>query len=196
MPARGNHRARHNRRVTDAALPSPREVVAFWRDAGPARWFAKDEAFDREFVARFHAAHDAAARGELDHWGATGEGALALCILLDQFPRNAFRGTARVYATDTKARDVADAALDAGLDADVDPPLRRFLHLPFMHSEKLADQERCVALSGDNPDARRWAEHHRDIIRRFGRFPHRNDVLGRANTPEEKAFLAEGGFSG
>ena len=179
-----------------AHLPSPGDVVAFWRDAGPDKWFRKDDAFDRAFSGRFLPAHEAAARGELDGWSASAEGALALCILLDQFPRNAFRGTPRVFATDAKARDVARAAVDAGLDRQVERPLRQFLHLPFMHSERLEDQERCVVLAGDDEESRRWALHHRDIIRRFGRFPHRNAVLGRESTPEELAFLAEGGFSG
>ena len=179
-----------------AAAVRIEDVVSFWRDAGPARWFTKDEAFDREFKARFLAAHESAARGELDSWAASPQGALALCILLDQFPRNAFRGTARVYATDGKARDVASAAVDSGFDRELDPPMRQFLHLPFMHSERPGDQDRSVALAAGDAEAQRWALHHRDIIRRFGRFPHRNALLGRDSTPEEIAFLAEGGFGG
>lgn len=179
------------------ALPvSPEDVVTFWRDAGPPRWFAKDDAFDREFTARFLQAHEAAARGELDDWAGSPQGALALCVLLDQLPRNAFRGTARVHATDPLARAVAAAALDAGFDREVEPALRQFFHLPFMHSERLEDQDRSVELAGDDPESLRWAMHHRDIVRRFGRFPHRNAVLGRESTPEERAFLAQGGFGG
>ncbi|HUR90705.1 MAG TPA: DUF924 family protein [Ramlibacter sp.] len=180
-----------------AALHSPQEVVAFWRDAGPARWFRKDDAFDREFRERFMGDHEAAARGDSDGWAATPEGALALCILLDQFPRNAFRGTARVFSTDAKARDLARRAVDARFDERVDPELRQFLHLPFSHSEELADQDRAVELaSRTSDDSRKWALHHRGIIERFGRFPHRNAALGRKTTPEEQQFLDQGGFSG
>jgi uncharacterized protein (DUF924 family) len=180
-----------------AALHPPQEVVAFWRDAGPARWFRKDEAFDREFRERFIGDHEAAARGELDAWSATPEGALALCILLDQFPRNAFRGSARMFATDAKARDIARHAVTAGFDERIEPALKQFLHLPFMHSENLGDQDFAVELaSRSSEDAKKWAVLHRDIIARFGRFPHRNALLGRTTTPEEQQFLDEGGFSG
>ena len=175
----------------------PKEVVAFWRDAGPPRWFRKDDAFDREFRGRFLALHEAAAQGKLDAWAETAEGALALCILLDQFPRNAFRGTARMFATDAPARRVARTAIDAGFDSRVDPQLRQFFYLPFMHSEELADQDFSVELAPRaGPDSVKWAVLHRDIVVRFGRFPHRNDLLGRASTPEERRFLDEGGFSG
>jgi uncharacterized protein (DUF924 family) len=175
----------------------PRDVVTFWRDAGPHRWFRKDAAFDAEFRERFLPAHEAAAAGRLAPWEATAEGALALLLLLDQFPRNAFRDTPRVYATDAQARDVAQRAVERGFDKATEPALRNFFYLPFMHSEQLADQERCVELSADaGEETRRYALHHRDIVRRFGRFPHRNAVLGRASTAEEQQFLAEGGFAG
>ncbi len=180
-----------------APLPSPRDVLDFWRDAGPQKWFRKDEAFDADFRARFLEAHEAAAAGALDAWGSSADGALALAILLDQFPRNAFRGTARVYATDAQARRVADAAIARGDDLRVDPELRRFFYLPFMHSESLADQDRSVALNAPlGGEAQRYAEHHRDIVARFGRFPHRNEILGRESSPEERAFISSGGFSG
>ena len=116
-------------------------------------------------------------------------------LLLDQFPRNMFRGARRAYATDPAALDVADRAIEKGYDGRIAPDLRRFFYLPFMHSEELTDQERSVALnetSGD-ADAAQWARHHRDLIARFGRFPHRNAVLGRESTVEERAFLAEEG---
>lgn len=178
--------------IQDAAA-----VLDFWRDAGPTRWFRKDDAFDAEFRERFLATHEAAAAGRLDRWRETPDGALALLVLLDQFPRNAFRGTPRMFATDAKAREVARHAVAAGFDRQFEPPLRGFFHLPFMHSEDLADQERCVTLTQDGgEESRRYALHHRDIIRRFGRFPHRNAVLARESTPEERAFLAEGGFAG
>jgi len=176
---------------------TPNDIVAFWRAAGPGRWFRKDEAFDREFRERFLAAHEAALRGEFDAWAQDAPGALALLILLDQFPRNAFRDTPRMFASDPKARAVARQALQAGLDAQVDADLRNFFYLPFMHSEHLPDQDLAVELAGKlGGDALRYAIIHRDIIQRFGRFPHRNAVLGRATTPEEQRFLDDGGFGG
>ena len=175
----------------------PEDVLAFWREAGPSRWFRKDEAFDAQFRTRFLAAHEAAASGELDEWSRSAEGALALLVLLDQFPRNAFRGTPRMFATDAKAREVAYAALEEGFDKEADTELRNFFYLPFMHSESLADQDLAVELTralGDEPY--RYAVLHRDIIFKFGRFPHRNAVLGRATLPDEQRFLDDGGFAG
>ena len=173
------------------------DVVDFWRAAGAEKWFGKDAAFDADFRDRFLAAHEAAASGALDSWAETADGALALMILLDQFPRNAFRGTARMFATDAKALVLADAAIGAGLDAEVEPALRAFLYLPFEHSEALADQDRALVLFRPlGADLLHWAEVHHDIIVRFGRFPHRNAVLGRSSTVEELAFLESGGFAG
>jgi len=174
-----------------------RAVVDFWRAAGPGLWFAKDTEFDRRFRERFLWLYLAATRGELADWSKTPEGAMALLILLDQFPRNAFRNTPRMYATDAMARKIADAALKAGHGQAVEPALRLFFYLPFGHSENLADQERSVALSEalGEPNLSH-AKRHRDIIRRFGRFPHRNPILGRAMTPEEQRYLDEGGYAG
>jgi uncharacterized protein (DUF924 family) len=172
-------------------------VVDFWRDAGPKRWFKRDDAFDAQFRERFLAAHERAARGELDGWLATPGGALALALLLDQLPRNAFRGTPRMYATDGQAQRVARIALERGHDAQVPQELRNFLYLPFMHSEDPADHGISVAKTaalGGEPH--RYALHHRDIVARFGRFPHRNAILGRASTRAEEQFIAEGGFGG
>ena len=184
------------RRMT-AALPSADDVLRFWRDAGPERWFKKNDAFDDEFRLRFLEAHAAAADGRLAPWAASAEGALALLVLLDQFPRNAFRGSARMFETDGEARAVAGAAIDAGFDRQVDGALRPFFYMPLMHSERLADQQRCVTLCQALDDnTQRFARLHRDIIERFGRFPHRNALLGRESTTEEQRFLAEGGFSG
>jgi uncharacterized protein (DUF924 family) len=175
----------------------PQHVLDFWREAGPARWFRKDDAFDADFRARFLGAHEAAARGDLDSWARRSDGALALLILLDQFPRNAFRGTARMYESDAKARAVARAAIEAGFDKDFEPDLRNFFYLPLMHSEDLADQDRAVALArGIGGEPLRFALMHRGIIEKFGRFPHRNAMLGRTTTPEEQKFLADGGFAG
>ncbi len=172
-------------------------VVAFWRGAGEAAWFAKDAAFDAEFRERFLALHERAAAGVLESWAATAEGSLALLILLDQFPRNCFRGSARVYGCDPLARAVARAALAAGHDRQVEAALRVFFYLPFSHSEDAADQDLSVALNdplgGENAASARG---HQAIIARFGRFPHRNALLGRASTPEEQAFLDGGGFAG
>ena len=172
-------------------------VVEFWREAGPTLWFARNKDFDRRFRERLLSTHEAAARGELDGWLATSHGALALIILLDQFPRNAFRGTPRMYATDAKARAAAAAAIAAGHDHAVSRELRLFMYLPFGHSEDLQDQERSVALVQDlgEPDLSH-AKRHRDIIARFGRFPHRNAILGRMIRPEEKRYLDEGGYAG
>jgi uncharacterized protein (DUF924 family) len=180
-----------------AAAMEAREVVAFWQAAGPARWFAKDDAFDALFRNRFLAWHEAAAGGRLTHWGDTPAGALALVILLDQFPRNAFRGTPRMYASDEAAREAAAAAIRAGHDRALPVEMRLFLYLTFAHSEALADQDRSVALFGalGEPYLAR-AVHHRDIVRRFGRFPHRNPILGRPMRPEERRWLEEGGFAG
>ena len=174
------------------------EVTRFWRDAGPGRWFKKDAAFDAEFKSRFEAAHHAAASGACDAWAADAEGVLALLVLLDQFPRNAWRGSGHMFATDGKALAIARAAVDAKLDQQIDDPaLRSFFYLPFMHSESLSDQERSVALCAAlSEEQRRYAAHHRDIIVRFGRFPHRNAPLGRTTTAKEQAFLDEGGFTG
>ncbi|QJP14880.1 DUF924 family protein [Starkeya sp. ORNL1] len=172
-------------------------VCGFWREAGPDRWFAKDEAFDAAFRSRFRDAHFAAAQRELDSWIDGAEGALALMILLDQFPRNAFRGSAHMFATDPLARHFADRAIDRGLDQQLEPEVRAFLYLPFSHSEAPADQERAVALyTALGSDDLEWAIVHRDVIARFGRFPHRNALLGRETRAEEQAFLDGGGFSG
>jgi uncharacterized protein (DUF924 family) len=180
------------------SLSTPQEIVAFWREAGPDKWFKRDDTFDAGIKERFLATHEAAASGALAAWEGSAEGALALLILLDQFPRNMFRGTPRAFATDERARAIADRAIAQGFDNAVSPQMRSFFYLPFMHSEELADQERCVALYREAADdySLKYADEHADIIRRFGRFPHRNAILGRASTAEEKAFLESGGFSG
>lgn len=180
------------------ALPTAADVVAFWREAGPERWFKKNFSFDQGIRERFLATHEAAAEGRLTAWEHSAEGALALLILLDQFPRNMFRGDARAFATDPLARAVAASALVRGFDAQVLLAMRGFFYLPFEHSEDMADQDRSVAFckAAGDADSLKWAEIHADIIRRFGRFPHRNQVLGRSTTPEEQAFLDSGGFGG
>ena len=179
-------------------LASIDEVVDFWRAAGPDKWFASDKGFDETCRARFLATYEAAARGDLAEWELSPNGALALLLLLDQVPRNMFRGTRRAYATDPAAVLTAERAIDRHFDTAVEPQLRRFFYLPFTHAEELPAQERGVALSealGED-DAAQWARHHRDIVARFGRFPHRNAVLGRASTAEEQEFLSTSDFLG
>lgn len=170
-------------------------IVRFWRNAGPPKWFAKDAAFDAELRERFLDEHFAAARREREHLLDTPEGALALILLLDQVPRNVFRDSAHAFATDPLAREYARRVIDAGFDTQVDPALRVFVYLPLEHSEDIADQDRCVALCEAMGDANylKYAEAHRDVIRRFGRFPHRNRALARENTPDEQAWLEAGG---
>jgi uncharacterized protein (DUF924 family) len=181
-----------------AALATPEEVIAFWREAGPDRWFTKDAAFDEACRDRFLLTYEAAARGDLNEWELTPDGALAVVLLLDQFPRNMFRGTRAVYKTDPVALMAADRAIEREYDRKVDPSLRRFFYLPFMHSEALRHQERSVDLNegiGD-PGLLEWARHHHDIVARFGRFPHRNEILGRETTPDEARFLQKDEFRG
>jgi uncharacterized protein (DUF924 family) len=173
------------------------DVVEFWRDAGPDAWFTKDATFDTRFRERFLDAHFAAAQRELDDWRASPDGLLALLILLDQFPRNCFRGSGHMYATDPLALSIAREADAAGADGAIDPALRVFLYLPYSHAEDLACQHRAVELN--QRIGAPYLDHalgHRAIIERFGRFPHRNRILGRPTTPAEQAFLDEGGFAG
>jgi uncharacterized protein (DUF924 family) len=180
-----------------AAHPDSNALIEFWRDAGPSLWFARNASFDAEFRSRFLGQHEAARLGECNDWLGDAFGALALVILLDQFPRNAFRGTARMYLTDVQARLVAEQAIKAGFDARIPPALRLFFYLPFAHSEDLADQDKSLRFSIPlGPEYIKHAQEHRDIIRRFGRFPHRNKLLGRTPTDEEKRYLEEGGFAG
>lgn len=176
---------------------APQQVIEFWVGAGPKAWFSKDAGFDARCRA-FEAAHHTAARGELTAWQADAEGALALVLLLDQFPRNLYRGSAHAYATDGLACMAAEHAIDAGFDRATSMPQRIFFYLPLEHAEDLSKQARCVALTEATGDAEfaRYARLHRDIIVRFGRFPHRNAALGRTSTPEELAYLESGGFGG
>lgn len=173
-------------------------VISFWREAGiRGQWFDKDDGFDRSFRERFLDLHMEVAARQHDEWMTTAEGSLALLILTDQFPRNAFRGTAHMYATDPLARMYARDGMKAGHMEVIEKDLRLFLCLPFAHSENLDDQDISVGLNAKLGQP--WLSHaegHRDIIRRFGRFPHRNPVLVRDTTPEEAAFLRAGGFQG
>jgi uncharacterized protein (DUF924 family) len=179
-------------------VATPADVLAFWRTAGPKMWFTKNDAFDAEIRDRFLPTYEAAAAGRLADWERDPESALALVIVLDQFPRNMFRNDARAFAADALARAVTKRAIARGFDQQVAMPERTFFYLPFEHSEDPADQEHGVALNRATGDAEalKWAELHADIIRRFGRFPHRNKVLGRTTAPDEQAFLDSGGFAG
>lgn len=175
----------------------PDAILGFWRSAGPELWFAKDPAFDRRFGATFSDAFWAARERRLDDWEQDAEGALALTLLFDQYPRNAFRGQPAMYATDAHARRVADTAIARGFDQRIEGDLRLFFYLPFGHSEDLVHQDRSVLLCATlGPTMEAQARHHRDIVVRFGRFPHRNAILDRATTDEEAAWLAAGGYAG
>ena len=177
----------------------PGTVIDFWREAGPPKWFAADAAFDRAIQDRFEEAHLLAAKGGLAGWEETAQGALALLLLTDQFPRNIYRNSAHAFATDPLARAVADRALARGFDVQTEAALRMFFYLPFEHDEDAQSQARSLALfeklaaeTGDHVILD-YARLHRDLIARFGRFPHRNEILGRRSTEEELAFLKEPG---
>ncbi len=171
------------------------EVLGFWFGEGmPDRWFVKDPAFDDEVRAALLPGYEAAVNGLLNDWRTTARGCLALCILLDQAPRNLFREDPRAFASDAVALDVARHALRERMQDDLSQSERLFLYLPLEHSEELQDQEDCLELTktlDENPAWYDYAVLHRDIIARFGRFPHRNQTLGRETTAEEAAFLAE-----
>lgn len=179
-------------------IKSAEDVLAFWKAAGPDKWFTKDDGFDAAIRDSFLATYEAAAAGRLNSWENDPEGALALIIVLDQFPRNMFRASPRAWETDEPALKVAKAAIARGFDQAIDKDLRAFFYLPLMHSETIEDQELCVELCRalGNESNLKYAELHADAIRRFGRFPHRNALLGRATTPEEQAYLDGGGFAG
>jgi len=171
-----------------------RAVLDFWsEECGPDKWFEKDPMLDTQIQDRFGPLHARACAGELDHWSATPEGALALIVLIDQFSRNIHRDRPAAFAADPKGLSLVAKALEAGLDKDMTGPQRAFLYMPLMHSEDLADQDRCIRLMREAGLEKQhgYAVAHRKIIARFGRFPHRNAVLGRASTPEEEAFLKE-----
>lgn len=181
------------------------DVLDFWfgREGEPGyggfreEWFRKDPAFDREVRDRFESLYEAAAAGDLESWREDARSCLALVILLDQFPRNMFRGESRSYVTDKKAQEIAEYAVDHALDRELPEFQRKFFYMPFMHSENLSHQRRSVELFrglGEG-DAESYAVRHMEIVERFGRFPHRNDVLGRSTTPEEDEFLEEPGSS-
>ncbi|MCB1384543.1 MAG: DUF924 domain-containing protein [Nitratireductor sp.] len=173
-------------------------VIEFWRNAGMKKWFTRDDAFDAELAAKFLDLNEAAARGEHDGWANDAHACLALVLVLDQFSRNLFRGSAKAFSRDAKALQLARHAQARGFPAAIDGDLRFFYHMPFMHSESIADQLESLRLqySEVGCEGISHAREHYDIIARFGRFPHRNGVLGRHTTPAEQAYLDGGGFKG
>lgn len=206
----GDRESRHD----SAGETTPADVLRFWFGpdgtpplANASKWYAKDDAFDREIEARFGATLDLASRGALDAWKATPRGRLALVIVLDQFSRNVFRGTPRAFAADARACELVREGLAAGDEAALTIVERWFLYMPLMHAEDVALQRECVAaferLHADAPEdlaksvanSLDYAKRHAEIVERFGRFPHRNDILGRASTPEEVEFLKQPGSS-
>ncbi len=184
------------------SIPEPHTILDFWRQAGPQRWFAADPEFDRAIREHFEQLHMLASQGLLAEWEADADGTLALLLLTDQFPRNLYRGSAHAFATDQLARAVAERGIEKAFDRSFDLTLRAFFYLPFMHHEDMASQLRCVVLyqrlaaEGGDIEGLNYARLHADLIDRFGRFPHRNRVMGRLSTPEETAYLADGGFTG
>ncbi len=183
-------------------MSSPHDVIECWLRHGPEAWFSRNEALDAEIEADYADLHFKASRCELSVWEETPEGTLALLLLLDQFPRNLFRGSAHSYATDPLARTTAHRALAKGFDKSVEPVLRPFFYLPFEHSEEMEDQRFSVSLFAKHRDETgdaeplKWAIVHLELIERFGRFPHRNAALGRQTTAEEQAYLDNDGFKG
>ncbi len=179
---------------------SANDVLTFWKDeVGVEKWYMGSTALDKEIIDRFMTTYEAARDGRLDHWQDDATGSLALLLLLDQFPRNMFRGDPQSFATDAKARDVARGAIEKGQDVEVEGLVRQFFYLPFEHSELLADQdfgyERLSRAMPDHELGLLHARSHREIINRFGRFPFRNDVLGRESSSEEQEFMDAGGYA-
>ncbi len=173
-------------------------VLEFWLNARPKTWFSKSDEFDASIKQQFGALHEKAAANELSNWESEPESALALILILDQFSRNLFRNDARAFAQDALGLNIAKNSISQNFDASVDPSLKQFFYMPLMHSESILDQRHCVRLfhAANMPDNLKYAILHRDIIERFGQFPHRNSVLGRPTSPAERSFLDGGGFSG
>jgi uncharacterized protein (DUF924 family) len=170
----------------------PKHIIDFWFDPKvKPLWFSKNEKFDKLIKDKFLSLYEQAASGELDTWKATSEGILALVIVLDQFPRNMFRNNPKSFASDDKALSCAKEAIQKNLDKNLNEEQKHFLYMPFMHSEHLEDQELSLKLFHDQPEAYKYAKAHYDIIKRFGRFPHRNKILNRSSTPEELEFLKQ-----
>ncbi len=184
--------------MSEPDLPPPEEVLDFWFSAGSKKWFVKDDTFDGLICKQFLTLHRHASGGHIDHWPTSAQGTLALIIVLDQFSRNLHRASPLAYATDKKALGLSRTAIEKQQDIEFPIGVRQWIYMPFMHAEDIAMQERSIELfeTIDDPANMKAAITHRDIIRQFSRFPHRNEVLGRTSTAQELKFLAEGGFSG
>lgn len=175
-----------------------KDILHFWfEETKPAQWFQKNSDFDKKIKDRFSQTYDLAKDGVMDDWRNDTDGSLALVLVLDQFPRNMFRDTPQAFAADHKALIVSKYAISKGFDQLLNPVKRRFLYLPFEHSENLSDQRRSVelfeAMKEDDPLGHEYALRHYDVIEKFGRFPHRNKILGRENTSEEEDYLKQPG---
>ncbi|XDA96530.1 DUF924 family protein [Sulfitobacter sp. LCG007] len=180
-------------------MTGPEDILEFWLDeCGPDRWYEQDAALDQTIRDRFEDTWSAACEGRFALWLTYPSGSLAYIILMDQFPRNMFRGSAKAFASDQAARAAAKSAIERGWDLKIDPPARQFFYLPLMHAENLSDQDRCVRLMCERlPEESSNLLHaraHREVIRRFGRFPFRNEALSRNSTAQEKSFVEEGGY--
>ena len=181
-------------------MTSPKDILDFWfTDEMRAKWFASTPPLDATIRDQYEHVWEAAMRGELGDWLGSADGCLAVVIILDQLPLNMFRGTTKSFSSEAKSREIALHAIDAGYDKQIDPTRLAFLYMPFMHSENLTDQDLSVQLftAAGLENNRRFAQHHREIVRRFGRFPHRNAILGRVSTAQELAYLdSKEGFKG
>lgn len=176
---------------------APNDVIQFWLGAGEEKWYKKDEAFDAQIRDRFEAVWKEAHAGRLQGWGTNPPDALALIILTDQFPRNMYRDDARAFATDDQAKEMACYMINHGWDKKIAEPERQFVYMPFMHSERLTDQDHSVRLMKERMTTGNNLLHaraHREVIRKFSRFPYRNDALGRTSTEAEKTFMDNGGY--
>lgn len=183
--------------MTQVDTQQVQALLTFWQQNSD-NWFVKSATFDQQFKQQFAELHWLAAARELEHWVASNEGALALLLLLDQYPRNCFRHTGHMYATDGLARHYATILTDRLGDMQLPVDVRVFCYLPFTHSEDLADQDKAVVLNerGQTGEGLKFALHHRSIVQEYGRFPHRNQILGRRSSESERHFLATGGFKG
>ncbi|WP_170774599.1 DUF924 family protein [Ruegeria lacuscaerulensis] len=180
-------------------MAGPEDVLSFWLDeVGPKGWYEQDEALDAEIREKFLTTWGQACEGKFSLWLTYPSGSLAYIILMDQFPRNMFRGSAKAFASDRAALTAAKCAVDKGWDLKIDEPARQFFYLPMMHSENLCDQERCVRLMCQNINSDSsnllHARAHREVIRQFGRFPYRNEALSRPMTAPEAAYVDMGGY--
>ena len=177
---------------------TPDEIIDFWQnEVGPKGWYMVDPALDQKIRDRYLDFWLDVRAGEYDNWPGKSKGTLAMLIAIDQFPRNMFRGSSDSFATDSKARCIAKRAIFSGQDLEISEPMRQFFYLPLMHSEVLADQDTCMRMYKQNMSGEGRFLHpraHREVIRKFGRFPYRNKALGRMSTQAEKDYVAAGGY--